>query len=167
MVFMLERLCCRFWLIKMEKNKLIGKIENGIVIDHIPKGKVWEVVNILKLDFGNVKISLSDVCESDKLKEGKGIIKIENFYPSARDLDVISVVAPNATVTTINSGKVVSKRKVILPKVLNGIVFCANSNCISNQEREKVGSVIYSEGGEFVCHYCRHVFGKEDLRVRG
>lgn len=150
----------------MEENRLIGKIENGVVIDHIPSGMVWEVVSILKLDFGKVKISLADKCESNRLLNGKGIIKIEDFYPSVRDLNLISVVAPYATVSTIQDGRVSNKRRVELPKILKGIVFCSNLNCISNQENEKVKSIVYLKNDKFVCHYCRRVFGNGELRVR-
>jgi aspartate carbamoyltransferase regulatory subunit len=143
--------------------KLIGYIQSGVVIDHIPRGKVWKVAKIIKIKNKNTRISLADNCGSKKIKGGKGLIKIENFYPSDKELNLISIIAPNATIITIKNGIVDNKRKVELPDVFKEIIFCPNINCISNQKKEKIKSLIYFKEGKFKCHYCNSFFSEVNL----
>lgn len=148
----------------MEKHRIIEPIENGVVIDHISQGKVWKVAQILRVGAQTQRVSLADNCESIKMP-GKGILKLENFYPSDKELNLISLVAPEATVSLIEMGIVSSKRKVILPPVLEGIVPCGNHNCISNQLNEKIFSKIYFRNGRFLCHFCRYGFNREEIKI--
>ncbi len=149
----------------MNKDNIIGKIENGVVIDHIPKGKVWKVFEILKNGLSFARISLADNCESHKLLDGKGLIKIENFYPSAKELNLVALVAPQATITILKFGEIIDKKKVKIPEKLEGVIFCINSNCISRNGSEKVMSKIFFKEGVFTCHYCKHTFLEKDVII--
>lgn len=146
-----------------DENNIIGKIENGIVIDHIPKGKVWQVVELLKDELKLARISLADNCNSNKILGGKGLIKIENFYPSTKELNLVSLVAPEATITILRGGEIIDKKKVEIPCVLNGIIKCSNSNCITCQENENIESKIFFKEGIFYCYYCEKQFGKDKI----
>lgn len=146
-------------------NNIVGRIENGIVIDHIPKGKVWKVVEILREGLKSARISLADNCESNKILGGKGLIKIENFYPSSKELNLVSLVAPQATITILREGQIIDKKNVEIPSVLNDILLCSNSNCISRQEKEGISSKIFFQEGIFSCYYCEKKFGKEDVKL--
>jgi aspartate carbamoyltransferase regulatory subunit len=145
------------------ENNIIGRIENGVVIDHIPKGKVWQVAEILKLELKSARVSLADNCESHKILGGKGLIKIENFYPSSKELNLVSLVAPQATITILNEGNILDKKRVEVPPVLEGIINCSNHNCISVQEHEKVIPKIFFKDGVFSCYYCEKKFGKDRI----
>ncbi|MEN7982422.1 MAG: aspartate carbamoyltransferase regulatory subunit [Nanoarchaeota archaeon] len=145
------------------ENNIVGRIENGVVIDHIPKGKVWQVVEILKEELKLARVSLADNCVSNKILGGKGLIKIENFYPSSKELNLVSLVAPEATITILRGGNIIDKKKVEIPKILEGIISCSNSNCISSQENENIISKIFFNEGVFSCYYCEKKFGKDKI----
>ena len=147
------------------ENNIIGRIENGIVIDHIPKGKVWQVVEILKEGLKLARVSLADNCESNRILGGKGLIKIENFYPSSKELNLVSLVAPQATITILRGGEIIDKKSVKIPEVLEGVILCSNSNCISRQENENLISKIFFKDGIFSCYYCEKNFGKGNVRL--
>jgi len=149
----------------MAGNRLIGKIQNGVAIDHIPIGNVLKVVEILRGYLPGKRYSLADCCDSCKMPGGKGVLKIEDVYPGDADLNLISVVAPNATLSVIKKGKVESKRKVEIPSKLEGLVPCVNVGCISNDAVERVESKIGYDNGVFTCHYCRYVFGRGEVEI--
>ena len=148
------------------ENNIIGKIENGIVIDHIPKGKVWQVVELLKNELKLARISLADNCSSNKILGGKGLIKIENFYPSPKELNLVSLAAPEATITILRGGEIIDKKKVEIPDILKGIIKCSNPNCITSQENENVEAKIFFKDNIFSCYYCEKVFGKDNIKFR-
>ena len=147
------------------ENNIVGRIENGVVIDHIPKGKVWQVVEILRGGLNSARISLADNCVSNKILGGKGLIKIENFYPSSKELNLVSLVAPLATITILRDGEIIDKKNVKIPERLDGVISCSNSNCISRQENESILSKIFFRDGMFSCYYCEKKFGKDDVRL--
>ncbi|MCW8966747.1 MAG: aspartate carbamoyltransferase regulatory subunit [Candidatus Pacearchaeota archaeon] len=151
----------------MNEGVIVGRIDNGIVIDHIPKGKVWQVVDILKDAIKFARVSLADNCCSNKIAGGKGLIKIENFYPSSKELNLVSLVAPEATITILRGGEIIDKKRVEIPSVLSGVIDCANPNCISSQKSECVVPKIYFKDGMFSCYYCEKKFGKERVSFVG
>ncbi|MBU0959360.1 MAG: aspartate carbamoyltransferase regulatory subunit, partial [Nanoarchaeota archaeon] len=139
--------------------KQIGSINAGIVIDHLPPGVVWKVVEILGLNKKpKVKVSLGDYYRSEKLFGAKSFIKIEGRGVTPYEANLIALVAPKATFNIIKEGMVHEKRDVRLPEVLKGVMACPNLNCISNSEKEKLIPKIYHREGVFSCHYCRQNF---------
>jgi aspartate carbamoyltransferase regulatory subunit len=151
--------------VTMEKGeKIIGYIENGIVIDHIPVGQVWKVAELLGVSYKRAgRISIGDGYESKKIGR-KGIIKVEDINLGRKQLNLIALVAENATVSEILEGKIHKKFEIKIPEVLEGIVRCPNRGCISNDERQKVDSFIkYASKRGFSCNYCEREFGREEL----
>ncbi len=148
------------------ENNVVGRIENGIVIDHIPNGKVWQVVEILKEGLKLARVSLADNCTSNKILGGKSLIKIENFYPSSKELNLVSLVAPQATITILRGGEIIDKKSVKIPDKLEGVISCSNANCISRQKNENIISKISFEDGIFSCYYCEKKFGKDEVKLR-
>jgi aspartate carbamoyltransferase regulatory subunit len=149
----------------MEINKrIIGYIENGIVIDHIPIGRVWKIAKLLGVDERKEgRVSIGDGFESGKLGK-KGVIKIEGIELTKYQLDLIALVVENATVSVIRDGKVQTKTHVEIPSILSGIIYCVNSNCVSNDSSEKISSFINYSAGVFSCHYCGKKFKKDELK---
>jgi aspartate carbamoyltransferase regulatory subunit len=144
-------------------DKIIGYISEGIVIDHIPVGGVWQIAKILGVDKDeHGRISLGDGFESSKI-EKKGIIKIENAKVSEDQLNLIALVAENASVTFIESGRIVKKINAKIPYLLESVIVCKNVNCISNDDHEKVKSRILFNHEEFKCYYCDTEFSKEEI----
>ncbi len=150
----------------MIDKRLIRAIENGIVIDHLPAGVAWKVAEILDLiEKREGKISLGDNHRSDKITGLKSFIKIEGRVLSQYEMDLIALVAPNATINIIRDGEVFEKKNANLPEVLRGVVKCPNFNCISNKESEGIRTKIYCKDSIFTCHYCRQAFSRRDFKI--
>ncbi len=95
-----------------ERSVTIAKIENGIVIDHIPAGKAHLISQVLGLnalarETGDI-IAIGVNFESPSLGK-KDIIKVENLSLTRRMLNVVALIAPVATVTRIENGAVIEK----------------------------------------------------------
>ncbi|MEK6945688.1 MAG: aspartate carbamoyltransferase regulatory subunit [Nanoarchaeota archaeon] len=142
----------------------IRRIDDGLAIDHLDPSVTWKVARLLKLEEHDGRVSLGNRYDSQKLDGGKkGFLKIEGRKLSSYEINLIALVAPNATVNIISGGKIVEKRNVEIPGVLEGIVACANNGCVSNRSTEKFPSKIYYSNGVFRCHYCRHGFYRGDI----
>lgn len=151
---------------KENKQKLsVAALENGTVIDHIPSDKLFTVVNILKLDQINTKVTIGNNLISNKLGS-KGIIKIANKFFSDNDINKISIVAPQIQLNIIRNYEVVEKKRVSMPEELIGIVKCGNPKCITNNEPMKTHfHVIDKESCIIKCHYCEKEQTKEDFSI--
>jgi len=150
-----------------KKDRIIGYIENGIAIDHIPLGKVWKIAELLGIgEEREGRVSLGDGYESSKIGK-KGILKIERASISEYQLNLIALVAKDVVVSIIVDGKVQKKIKAEIPQILRGIVLCPNANCVSNDGHEKIDSFIHFDSNKgFRCHYCSREFQKDELKYR-
>ena len=140
----------------------IAKISTGIVIDHIPAGKAYLISQVLGLnslarETGDI-IAIGINFESPSMGK-KDIIKVENLSLSRDMLNVVSLIAPFATVTRIEEGKVIEKHKVEIPSSVGDIVVCPDRFCITNHE-EVPGKfyVIDHTPLTLRCHYCESEF---------
>ena len=87
-----------------DRQLLVSKIENGIVIDHIPAGKAFLVLRLLKVD-PNARALIAQNVES-KSHGAKDLIKIEGSYLTSKEIDLIALVAPEATLNVIEDWRV-------------------------------------------------------------
>ncbi|MBU2634184.1 MAG: aspartate carbamoyltransferase regulatory subunit [Nanoarchaeota archaeon] len=143
-------------------NEKITKIKEGIVIDHIDIGKVKEVAEILNLDT-ETPYTLGMNYESGKIGK-KDVLKIEGKELDEEDLNKVALIALNATINKIVNYKVVSKRKVELPKLIKGIVRCFNPNCITRYEDvETQFDVVKKNPLILRCYYCEKSSSKVEL----
>lgn len=115
-----------------EKELLVSKIENGVVIDHIPSGKAFSVLRLLKVD-PNVRVLIAQNVLS-KSTGTKDLIKIEGSYLTSKEIDIIAFVAPDSTLNIIHNWNVREKRIISLPKEVEEIFKCPNPLCPTNQE---------------------------------
>ena len=131
----------------------IDSIINGIVIDHITAGKGMEIYNLLRL--GNLNCMVALITNASSVKMGrKDIIKIDEAIEL--DTDALGFVDPGVTVSTIQDGKTVDKRKLELPEELEGVLRCRNPRCITSTEQElkQVFKLTDRAKGEYRCIYC-------------
>ncbi|MFH1326582.1 MAG: aspartate carbamoyltransferase regulatory subunit [archaeon] len=150
----------------MNDKQIIRYIQEGIVIDHLPAGVAWKVAKILSLDQQKEgRISLGENHASENLQGMKSFIKIEGRSLNLYEMDLIALVAPNATLNIIRDGVVFEKKQAKLPEILKGVVKCPNLNCISNQPHENILSIIYHREGGFSCHYCGQSFLRQDFKI--
>ncbi|VVB78654.1 Aspartate carbamoyltransferase regulatory chain [uncultured archaeon] len=153
-----------------DEKRILGHISNGTVIDHIPAGKVWKLADILGInqpDYSAV-VSLGDNFGSRKFGK-KGVLKIEGYELSNKELNSVAFYAEGATVSTIRNGRVNGKLNLQIPSLLEGILFCPESDCLSNID-DKVSSVIkhFSENSHgYECTRCNRSFHSDELKFKG
>ena len=139
----------------------VSKIRNGTVIDHIAGGQALNVLAILGIDGTDGEpISIVMNAPSDRLGT-KDIIKVEGRELSEDELDVLSLVAPAASINIIREYDVVDKHVVHRPEEVLGVLECPNQHCITT-ESEPVDShfEVLDEGVR--CTYCDTII-REDL----
>ena len=150
----------------MKRQELqVAALENGTVIDHIPSSKLFQVISLLHLEELNSSATVGYNLKSKKMGQ-KSIIKIADKFFSDDEINQLSVVAPNVTLSTIRDYEVVEKKEVHMPEELIGIVRCDNHKCITNNE--PMETVFHSNGEEkhtLTCHYCSKEQSLEGLKL--
>ena len=129
----------------------IDGVKNGIVIDHITPGKAMQLYHMLGIDKLDCCVAVIQNVASRQMGK-KDMIKIDASI--SINLDVIGYVSPNATINTIEDGKVVSKAHIDLPSRLTNIIYCKNPRCITTTEQEIDHVFVLSDKGEYRCLYC-------------
>jgi aspartate carbamoyltransferase regulatory subunit len=143
----------------------VSKIKDGTVIDHITGGHALDVVKILGITGRERKVITIAINVPSKRFKIKDIVKIEGRELNSQEVHKIALLAPHATINIIRDYNVVEKQRVKLPKVIEGIIKCANPACISNSN-EPVQAKFYVEGEDpllLKCHYCGHIMEKKDV----
>jgi len=153
---------------------LIRAIKNGIVIDHIPSEKVFAIVEILKLKEYSERITVATNMPSSSLGR-KGIIKIEEKILEEKELNNISLLAPNVTINIIDNYEVVEKSKLDkLDKVI-GLMKCDNPKCISNHENIETKFIRVEEDSnensleektKYKCFYCEKIILEDEIQIQ-
>lgn len=132
---------------------IIGKIENGIVLDHIKAGQGMYLYKILGLDSLNCEVALIKNAVSEKMGK-KDIIKIDQMIDL--NLDAIGYVDPNITVNIIKNGERVKRTHIDAPEELVDIIKCKNPRCITTTEQElsHIFRLTDKENRVYRCLYC-------------
>ncbi|MBN1116957.1 MAG: aspartate carbamoyltransferase regulatory subunit [Bacteroidales bacterium] len=148
----------------MKNNKLeVSAIKDGTVIDHIPAGHLFKVINILKLDSIDNTITFGTNFLSKRLGK-KAIIKLSNVFFKDNDINRIALVAPSAKLNIIKDYKVVEKKIVEVPDEIQGIVKCVNPKCITNNEKVTTKFTIEDKKKiKLRCVYCEKITDIEQL----
>lgn len=139
------------------------KIETGTVIDHVPKGMALKVLRVLGIedDFPGTVTLLMNVPSSHY--GSKDIIKIEGRILQKKEIAKMALLAPAATVNTIQNFTVVDKYVVQVPSVLEGVVACPNPTCITRSEGTSRLLVENASPVRLRCAYCEKVYGETDI----
>lgn len=152
---------------RKERPYKVFKINEGVVIDHIPAGKALQVVNVLGLarNIGNSIITLGMNLESKKMGR-KDVVKIEKKELTRDELNKIALIAPNASVNIIRSGHVDEKVNIEIPKRFDNLIRCPNPNCITrNYEMKSRFTTESRDQLKVKCHYCERVFDREEVEL--
>ncbi len=131
----------------------IDSITNGVVIDHITAGRGMKLYELLHLDGLECSVAIIRNVASKKMGK-KDIIKIDANIPI--NLDVIGYVDPRATINFIENGKLVSKKTIGIPKLLNNVIMCKNPRCITSVEQElsHIFKLTDEKNVVYRCLYC-------------
>ena len=137
------------------KELVVSALENGTVLDHIPAENVYKALDILNLKGIESQITIG-INLSSKIHGQKGIIKIADRFFEDKELNILALIAPNATVNVIRDFKVVEKKKLSIPKEVISVVKCRNPKCVTNHQPIKTWFTTAHENEEITlkCHYC-------------
>ncbi|WP_435160127.1 aspartate carbamoyltransferase regulatory subunit [Halorubrum sp. SY-15] len=134
----------------------VSKIRNGTVIDHVQGGQALNVLAILGIDGSEgLSVSVGMNVPSDRLGR-KDIVKVEGRELSSSEVDVLSLIAPEATINIVRAFDVVEKNRVTRPERVVGVLSCPNRNCITNAE-EPVDTRFTVIADGVRCEYCSTV----------
>jgi len=146
-----------------EKLKIV-KISKGTVIDHIDAGYALTILNLTGLDEVKNLITIG-VNVSSKKYNTKDIIKIENVFLNETQMQQISILSPNATISLIDNNNVIEKKKVKLPTIIKKLILCVNQTCISNSD-EPISTefkVLEEKPLKIQCVYCERIYKLEEI----
>ena len=132
---------------------IIGTIQNGVVIDHIPAGRGMELYHYLKLDKLDCEVAIIKNAVSSKY-EKKDILKINELIDL--NFDMLGFIDPHITVNIIKDGKRAKKIHPELPEKITDIIKCKNPRCITSTEQElpHVFKLSDREKCTYRCIYC-------------
>ncbi|MHA1990687.1 MAG: aspartate carbamoyltransferase regulatory subunit [Candidatus Hodarchaeales archaeon] len=148
----------------MEEKLKIVKISEGTVIDHIDAGYALTILNLTGLDEVKNLITIG-VNVSSKKFNTKDIIKIENVFLNEIQMQQISILSPNATISLIENNNVIEKKKVKLPNIIKKLILCVNQTCISNSD-EPISTefiVLEEKPLKIQCVYCERIYKLEEI----
>lgn len=138
----------------------VSKIRDGTVIDHVTAGQALNVLAVLGIDgdegFG---VSIGMNVPSDTLGR-KDIVKVEGRELSQSEVDIISLLAPEATVNIVREFDVIEKNRVERPERVVGLLRCPNRNCITNADEPVVSTFRVVDDG-VRCEYCGEIIRSE------
>ena len=132
---------------------IIGKIEDGIVLDHIQAGQGMRLYDILNLDKLDCEVALIQNAPSEKMGR-KDILKIDKLIDL--DIDAVGFVDPGITVNIIKDGKRIKRGSLELPEKIVDIIKCKNPRCITTIEQElpHVFTLTDRKNKVYRCIYC-------------
>ncbi|MCQ2451741.1 MAG: aspartate carbamoyltransferase regulatory subunit [Oscillospiraceae bacterium] len=132
---------------------IIGSINDGIVIDHIPAGKGMELYQYLNLAELECEVAVIKNAPSEKLGR-KDIIKVAE--PIEINLDILGFFSSAITVNYIKDGKKVGKKHPVIPEQIVDMIRCKNPRCITSIEQElpQIFVLTDRDKGIYRCRYC-------------
>ncbi|AXG07250.1 aspartate carbamoyltransferase regulatory subunit [Haloplanus rubicundus] len=145
-----------------DKELRVSKIRDGTVIDHVTAGQALNVLAILGIDgSGGESVSIGMNVPSDKVGY-KDVVKVEGRELSQSEVDVLSLIAPEATINIIRDFEVAEKNRVEQTDTVRGILVCPNHNCITNAD-EPVRTEFEVLGDGVRCAYCDTIIREGDV----
>ncbi|WP_435358551.1 aspartate carbamoyltransferase regulatory subunit [Haloarchaeobius sp. DFWS5] len=144
-----------------DKELRVAKIQSGTVIDHIRAGQALNVLTILGIEgTSGEQVSIGMNVPSGTLAH-KDVVKVEGRELSQDEVDVLSLIAPDATINIVRDYEVVEKHRVERPESVRGVLSCPNHNCITNA-KEPVDTEFAVLGDGVRCAYCETII-REDI----
>ena len=137
----------------------IGRLKEGVVIDHIKAGGAMEIYNYLGLENLDCSVAIIKNAKSNKMGK-KDIIKIEG--PITVNLEVLGVLDENITINMIQDNKIVEKKALPLPEVVTNVIKCKNPRCITSIEQELPHRFKLTDKKNRIyrCMYCEQKFSR-------
>ena len=140
----------------------VGKIENGIVLDHIRAGRSMSIYHHLELNKMDCPVAIIKNARSNAMGK-KDILKIETDADSI-NLDVVAFIDPDLTVNIIKGGELVEKKRLPIPREVKNVIQCNNPRCITTVE-QGVQHMFYLAAPRrkiYRCRYCDERYTEQD-----
>lgn len=139
----------------------VGKIENGIVLDHIHAGLGMSIYHHLELNRVDCPVAIIKNARSNAMGK-KDILKIETDASSI-NLDVVAFIDPDVTVNIIKNGELVAKKKLPIPAEVRNVIKCNNPRCITTIE-QGVQHIFYLDPRRKIyrCRYCDEQYTEQE-----
>ncbi|MBQ7063424.1 MAG: aspartate carbamoyltransferase regulatory subunit [Firmicutes bacterium] len=136
----------------------VGKMQDGIVLDHIKAGYSMSIYKYLNLDKLDCSVAIIKNAQSNKMGK-KDIIKIQGGLDLV-DLDVLGYIDHNITINIIKDGEIVEKKSLSLPKRITNVIRCKNPRCITSIEQglDHVFVLTDPEHETYRCLYCEEKY---------
>ena len=156
---------------KMSEDKLkIEKIRKGTVIDHINAGYALTILDLTGIAESPNLMTIGINVLSKKIPK-KDIIKIENVFLNEIQMQQISILSPDATISLIEDYKVIEKKKVKIPEIIKKLIVCQNITCITNAELPSGGkepidtefTVLTEKPLKIQCVYCDRIYKLDEI----
>ena len=139
----------------------VSKIRDGTVIDHIVGGQALNVLALLGIDgSAGETVSVAMNVPSGRV-DHKDVVKVEGRVLSQDELDVLALIAPDATINIIRDYEVIEKNRVERPERVVGVLECPNRACIT-RTGEPVASRFEVLPDGVRCEYCGTIV-REDI----
>lgn len=132
----------------------VGKIEEGLVLDHIVAGRAMAIYHYLGLNKLDCPVAIIKNAKSPAMGK-KDILKIETD-PDTINLDSIAFIDPDVTVNIIRNGEIIEKKGLSLPKEVKDVIKCNNPRCITSIEQELPHMFYLADAKRKIyrCKYC-------------
>ena len=140
----------------------VGKIENGIVLDHIHAGHGMSIYHHLQLNKLECPVAIIKNARSNIMGK-KDILKIETDAESI-NLDVIPFIDPDVTVNVIRNGELVDKKRIPLPREIRNVIRCSNPRCVTTVE-QGIQHIFYladTRSNIYRCRYCDEKYTEQE-----
>ena len=146
------------------KTLSVAAIKHGTVIDHITAGYALRIIRLLDLAANKSQVTVGLNLPSKQLRY-KDIIKVEGHELTPEEVNQIAVFSPKATINIIHDFKVKKKFTVHIPEVIEYIIICPNTRCVTNHERMKTRFWVTSTSQmvQLRCAYCSKQFSEDDI----
>ena len=89
----------------------------------------------------------------------------QKVFLNETQMQQISILSPNASISLIENYKVIEKKKVKIPKIIKKLILCVNQTCISNSD-EPINSeflVLEEKPLKIQCVYCERIYKLEEI----
>ena len=140
----------------------VSKIRDGTVIDHVTAGQALNVLAILGIDGSEgEEVSVGMNVPSDRLAH-KDIVKVSGRELSQSEVDVLSLISPEATINIVRDYEVIEKNRVERPTEVTGVLSCPNANCITNADEPVVSKFDVVDDG-VRCTYCDTIVREDEV----
>lgn len=145
-----------------DKKMQVEAICNGYVIDHIPSGEGVRILKLFNLTDTQQRVTVGFNLPTHSGRS-KDLIKVENTEISKSQANQLALLAPDATVNVIREFEVIDKHKLTLPKQVEDVFPCPNSNCITHGEPVMSSFTVKRSRGKIglKCKYCEKTFSKQ------